>query len=57
MNLQKSEFNTNKPARIAEFLKELDLLLYDNYHAELYDSNEVKQAYNLLVKTVKNLVR
>jgi hypothetical protein len=50
-----NEFNTNKPARIAEFLKALDLLLYDEYHAELFDSKEVKQAYDLLVKAVKKL--
>ena len=50
-----SEFDTNKPARIAEFLKALDLLVYDEYHAELYDSDEVKQAYDLLVKAAKKL--
>jgi len=50
-----SEFDINKPARIAEFLKALDLLLYDEYHAELFDSKEVKQAYDLLVKSVKKL--
>ena len=49
------EFETAKPARIAEFLKALDLLLYDEYHAELYDSDEVKQAYDLLVKAAKKL--
>jgi hypothetical protein len=49
------EFETAKPARIASFLKALDLLLYDEYHAELYDSKEVKQAYDLLVKAVKKL--
>jgi hypothetical protein len=50
-----SEFDTNKPARIAEFLKALDLLVYDEYHSELYDSDEVKQAYDLLVKAAKKL--
>ena len=49
------EFDMNKPARIAEFLKALDLLVYDEYHAELYDSDEVKQAYDLLVKAAKKL--
>ena len=49
------EFEMNKPARIAAFLKALDLLLYDEYHAELFDSKEVKQAYDLLVKAVKKL--
>jgi len=49
------EFETAKPARIAEFLKALDLLVYDEYHAELYDSDEVKQAYDLLVKAAKKL--
>jgi len=50
-----SEFDTDKPARIASFLKALDLLVYDEYHAELYDSDEVKQAYDLLVKAAKKL--
>jgi hypothetical protein len=49
------EFETAKPARIAKFLKALDLLVYDEYHAELYDSDEVKQAYDLLVKSAKKL--
>jgi hypothetical protein len=55
MLAEADEFETAKPARIAEFLKALDLLLYDEYHAELYDSKEVKQAYDLLVKAVKKL--
>jgi hypothetical protein len=50
-----SEFDTNKPSRIAEFLKALDLLVYDEYHSELYDSDEIKQAYDLLVKAAKKL--
>jgi hypothetical protein len=50
-----SEFDTNKPARIAAFIKALDLLVYDEYHSELYDSDEVKQAYDLLVKAAKKL--
>jgi hypothetical protein len=50
-----NKFDTNKPARIAEFIKALDLLVYDEYHAELYDSDEVKQAYDLLVKAAKKL--
>jgi hypothetical protein len=50
-----SEFDTNKPSRIAEFLKALDLLVYDEYHSELYDSDDVKQAYDLLVKAAKKL--
>jgi hypothetical protein len=29
--------------------------VYDEYHAELYDSDEVKQAYDLLVKAAKKL--
>jgi len=49
------EFETAKPARIASFLKALDLLVYDEYHPELYDSDEVKQAYDLLVKAAKKL--
>jgi hypothetical protein len=49
------EFETAKPARITSFLKALDLLVYDEYHSELYDSDEVKQAYDLLVKAVKKL--
>jgi hypothetical protein len=49
------EFETAKPARITSFLKALDLLVYDEYHAELYDSDEVKQAYDLLVKAAKKL--
>jgi hypothetical protein len=49
------EFENAKPARIASFLKALDLLVYDEYHSELYDSDEVKQAYDLLVKAAKKL--
>jgi hypothetical protein len=51
----RSEFDTNKPGRVGEFIKALDLLVYDEYHSELYDSDEVKQAYDLLVKAVKKL--
>lgn len=50
-----NEFETRKPSRIAKFLKALDFLIYDEYHAELYDSDEVKQAYDLLVKAAKKL--
>ena len=42
-NLEESEFDTNKPARIEAFLKSLDDLV-DEYHAELYLNDDLFSA-------------
>jgi len=44
-----SEFDTNKPARIAAFIKDLDALM-DEYHAELYLFGGVLDAIEMVKK-------
>jgi hypothetical protein len=44
-----SEFDTNKPARIAAFIKDLDALV-DEYHAELYLFGGVLDAIEMVKK-------
>jgi hypothetical protein len=44
-----SEFDTNKPARIAAFIKDLDALV-DEYHAELYLFGDVLDAIEMVKK-------
>jgi hypothetical protein len=47
-----SEFDTNKPARIAAFIKDLDALV-DEYHAELYLFGDVLDAIEMVKKAAK----
>jgi len=47
-----SEFETNKPARIAAFIKDLDALV-DEYHAELYLFGGVLDAIEMVKKAAK----
>jgi len=47
-----SEFDTNKPARIAAFIKDLDALI-DEYHAELYLFGGVLDAIEMVKKAAK----
>jgi hypothetical protein len=48
-----SEFDTNKPARVAEFLKALDALV-DEYHAELYLNDDLSNAIEMVKKAAKD---
>jgi hypothetical protein len=48
-----SEFDTNKPARIAAFIKSLDVLV-DEYHAELYLSDDLYNAIEMVKKAAKD---
>jgi hypothetical protein len=50
-----SEFDINKPARVAEFLKALDVLV-DEYHAELYLSDDLYNAVEMVKKAAKDVV-
>ena len=50
------EFDMNIPARIAEFLKALDLLVYDEYHAELYLFGDVLDAIEMVKKAAQEEV-
>jgi len=47
-----SEFDTNKPARIAAFIKDLDALM-DEYHAELYLFGGVLDAIEMVKKVAQ----
>jgi hypothetical protein len=47
-----NEFNTNKPARIAEFITALHRLV-DNYHAELYLNDDLFAAIEMVIKAAK----
>lgn len=47
-----SEFDKNKPARIAAFIKDLDALV-DEYHAELYLFGDVLDAIEMVKKSAK----
>jgi DNA-binding ferritin-like protein (Dps family) len=47
-----SEFDTNKPARIAAFIKDLDALI-DEYHAELYLFGGVLDAIEMVKKVAQ----
>lgn len=47
-----SEFDKNKPARIAAFIKDLDALV-DEYHAELYLFGDVLDAIEMVKKAAK----
>jgi len=48
-----SEFDTNKPARIAAFIKDLDALV-DEYHSELYLFGDVLDAIEMVKKVAKD---
>jgi hypothetical protein len=48
-----SEFDINKPARVAEFLKALDVLV-DEYHAELYLNDNLYNAIEMVKKSAKD---
>jgi hypothetical protein len=50
-----SEFDTNKPARIAEFIKALDMLV-DEYHAELYLSDDLFSAVEMVKKAANEAI-
>ena len=50
-----SEFDTNKPARIAAFIKDLDALV-DEYHAELYLFGDVLDAIEMVKKAAQEEV-
>jgi hypothetical protein len=50
-----SEFDTNKPARIAAFMKSLDILV-DEYHAELYLSDDLYNAIEMVKKAANDVV-
>jgi hypothetical protein len=47
-----SEFDTNKPARIAEFITALNRLV-DDYHAELYLNDDLFAAIEMVIKAAK----
>ena len=51
----RSEFDTNKPARIAEFIKALDMLV-DEYHAELYLSDDLFSAVEMVKKAANEAI-
>ena len=48
-----SEFDKNKPARIAAFIKDLDALI-DEYHAELYLFGDVLDAIEMVKKAAND---
>jgi hypothetical protein len=48
-----SEFDTNKPTRVTEFLKALDVLV-DEYHAELYLNDDLYNAIEMVKKAAKD---
>jgi hypothetical protein len=50
-----SEFDTNKPARIAEFIKALDALV-DEYHAELYLSDDLFNAVEMVKRAANEAI-
>jgi hypothetical protein len=50
-----NEFDTNKPARIAEFIKALDMLV-DEYHAELYLSDDLFSAIEMVKKAANEAI-
>ena len=50
-----SEFDKNKPARIAAFIKDLDALV-DEYHAELYLFGDVLDAIEMVKKAAQEEV-
>ena len=50
-----NEFDTNKPARIAEFIKALDMLV-DEYHAELYLSDDLFSAVEMVKKAANEAI-
>jgi len=50
---EESEFDTNKPGRVAEFLKALDALV-DEYHAELYLSDDLYDAIEMVKKAAND---
>jgi hypothetical protein len=47
-----SEFDMNKPARIAAFIKDLDALV-DEYHAELYLNDDLSNAIEMVKKSAQ----
>ena len=53
MNLNEAnEFDTNKPARIAEFITALNRLV-DDYHPELYLNDDLFAAISMVIKAAK----
>jgi hypothetical protein len=50
--MKKTEFDTNKPARIESFLRELDNLVQE-YHAELYLNDDVFEGIEAVVNAAK----
>jgi hypothetical protein len=50
--MKKTEFDTNKPARIESFLRELDNLVQE-YHAELYLNDELFEGIEAVVNAAK----
>jgi hypothetical protein len=50
-----NKFDTNKPARIAEFIKALDMLV-DEYHAELYLSDDLFSAVEMVKKAANEAI-
>jgi hypothetical protein len=50
--MKKTEFDTNKPARIESFLRELDNLVQE-YHAELYLNDELFEGIEVVVNAAK----
>jgi hypothetical protein len=50
--MKKTEFDTNKPARIESFLRELDNLVQE-YHAELYLNDDLFEGIEVVVNAAK----
>lgn len=55
LEAEESPFMKNKPARIAEFIKALDALV-DEYHAELYLSDELFAAIEMVKKAANEAI-
>ena len=44
----------NEQSNLEKLMDELDLLVYDKYHADVYKSDNIKVAFDALVDAINN---
>ena len=51
---EQSDFEMGHSGRMKELISKLDLLVYDEYHADVYMNDSIKLAFDALVDAIKD---
>ena len=51
---ERVDFASGQSDRLKELINKLDLLVYDEYHADVYMNDNIKVAFDALVDAIKD---